>query len=152
MVEPARIGTTVRVASRALFAVFFLTPGLVFAAGEKTPPAPVGVGGLLQVVLALGFVLAVIAGLAYLLRRMGAVPQGASGALRVLGGISIGQRERIVLVQVGDTQLVVGVAPGEIRTLHVLDKPILMPPAGGAASGDFAQRLATALRRGGKPS
>ena len=122
-------------------------PGTLLAAGDK---APVGVGGLLQVILALGFVLALIVGLAWVLRRLGAVPQAGTGVLKVVGGISVGQRERIVLVQVGDTQLVVGIAPGEIRTLHVLDKPIAIPPA--PSGGDFAQRLASAMRRGGKPS
>jgi len=138
---------------RRVFAVAtLLLPLAALAVGERpAPPSPVGAGGLLQVVLALGFVLALIAGLAWLVRRMGAVPQGAPGAMRVLGGISIGQRERIVLVQVGETQLVVGVAPGEIRTLHVLDKPIVMPPSA-AGGGEFAQRLAAALRRGGKSS
>jgi flagellar protein FliO/FliZ len=125
-------------------------PGALLAAGEKAP-APVGVGGLLQVILALGFVLAVIVGLAWALRRLGAVPQAGTGVMKIIGGISVGQRERIVLVQVGETQLVVGIAPGEIRTLHVLDRPIVVPPAP-SGGGDFAQRLASAMRRGGKSS
>jgi flagellar protein FliO/FliZ len=141
-----------RIAS--LLGFFLLAPGVALALGDKTPtppPSPVGVGGLLQIVLALAFVLGLILGLAWLLRRMGGVPQAAAGAMRVLGGVAIGQRERIVLVQVGETQLVVGVGPGQIRTLHVLDKPVAVPPTGGGPGGDFAQRLAAALHRGGKP-
>jgi flagellar protein FliO/FliZ len=134
---------------RMLTTLLLMMPPALWAA-DKAPPSPVGVGGFLQVVLALGLVLALIAGLAYGLRRIGAVPQGGAGALRILGGLSIGQRERIVLLQVGETQLVVGVAPGAIRTLHVLETPIVMPPTAASGSGEFAQRLAAALRRGGR--
>jgi flagellar protein FliO/FliZ len=139
----------VRIHARTLFGLLLAAAPSVLSAAEKAQPAPVGAGSVFQVILALGFVLALILGLAWMLRRLGAVPQGAAGALRVIGGISVGQRERIVLVQVGETQLVVGIAPGQIRTLHVLDKPVAEPPAQGG-DGDFAQRLASALRRGGK--
>ncbi len=125
-------------------------PTVALAAGEKVPADPVGAGGVLQVIFALLFVLAIIVGLAFLMRRLGAVPQAAGGAIRVLGGVALGQRERAVLVQVGETQLLVGIAPGEIRTLHVLDKPISVPTAPPGGDQGFAERLAAAMR-GGKP-
>ena len=40
-----------------------------------------------------------------------------AGAIKVIGGVAVGQRERVVVVEVGGTWLVVGVAPGQVRAL-----------------------------------
>ena len=58
---------------------------------------------------------------AYLVRQFsGGQRFGQNGPLRIVGGLSIGARERIVVVEVGETWLVVGVVPGQIKTLHTL--------------------------------
>ncbi|MDD2865016.1 MAG: flagellar biosynthetic protein FliO [Methylococcales bacterium] len=41
--------------------------------------------------------------------------------LQIVGGLSLGMRERIVLVQAGKKQLILGVTPSRIETLHVLE-------------------------------
>ncbi|WP_435628391.1 flagellar biosynthetic protein FliO [Candidatus Ferrigenium straubiae] len=88
-----------------------------------TPPPPaVSSGNIMQIIFSLLLVLAAIVLVAWLLKRMNIVQQGSGYPLKVLGGVSIGQRERIVLVEVNDTWLVVGVGPGQIRTLHTLQK------------------------------
>ncbi len=115
------------------------------ALAEPSAPPVIGAGTLLQVALALALVLALVAGAAWALRRVGGAPAGGTGAVRVLGGVALGTRERAVLVQVGETQLLVGVAPGRVQTLHVLERPVEVTVPGGGA---FAGRLAAALRRG----
>ena len=40
--------------------------------------------------------------------------------MRVVGGASVGTRERVVVVEVEDARLVLGVCPGRVQTLHVL--------------------------------
>jgi flagellar protein FliO/FliZ len=119
--------------------------------GRPAPAAvePVAATNLLQVLLALVLVLALIAGMAWLMRRMGGLTQVGGGVVRVLGGVPVGQRERVVLIQVGGKQLLLGVAPGRVQTLHVLDEPISMTPAtdGGET---FAARLSSALKKGGR--
>ena len=78
-----------------------------------------GVAGmLLSLVLILGlFVLA-----AWLLKRY--LPQvGKSGPVKVVGATMVGPRERVVVVEVEDTWLVLGVGGGQVRTLHTLPKP-----------------------------
>ena len=87
------------------------------------PPPAVSSGSIVQIIFSLLLVLAAIVLVAWLLKRMNVVQQGQGNLLKVLGGTSIGQRERIVLVEVKDTWLVVGVGPGQIRTLHTLDRP-----------------------------
>lgn len=123
------------------------------------PGAPLSgqsVGGsdYLQVFLGLFLVVGLIVALAWAARRFGRFNVAGAGALRILGGLSMGQRERIVLVQVGEEQLLLGVAPGQVQTLHVLSQPITPPEpgkAGGAAGGggtSFAERLSAALKGG----
>lgn len=86
-----------------------------------------GAGSVLQVFLGLGAVLALIGAAAWASRRFGRLPFGAGQGLRVLGGLSVGTRERVVLIEVGGTQLLVGVAPGRVQALHVLETPLAVP-------------------------
>ena len=104
-----------------------------FAAPDMASgPSPTGLGGLGEVTLALGVVLAAIFALAWLVRRVRAVA-GRAEALAVLAEVRIGPKERAVLLKVGAAQLLVGVAPGQVATLHVLAEPVQI---GGAAAPD----------------
>lgn len=93
------------------------------AQNSAPPPALLSFGGMLQVLFGLGMVLAAIAGTAWLLRRFSPGQIGGGGVLRVIGGVAVGPKERLVLVEIGDTWLVLGVAPGQVNTLHTLPKP-----------------------------
>ena len=106
--------------------------------------------GLGQMALGLLTIVILIFVLAWMVRRFGHVQSLPTGALRVLGGISLGTRERLVLVKVGNAQLLLGVAPGRIQTLHVLAEPIdvTAPHDTRASAREFAERLQSALRRG----
>lgn len=111
---------------------------------------PVGLGNYLQMFFGLFVVVALIIGMAWFMRRMGSMSGMAAGNLKVLGGISVGQRERVVLVQAGETQLLVGVAPGEIRTLHVMDKPITTSiESNSKVTSGFAEKLHAAIKNRG---
>lgn len=97
--------------------------GTALAADTPAIHSPVSVGEAVQVLLGLGAVLVVIALLAWLMRRVGPGQTGAGGAIRVVGGIAVGPKERVVIVEVDETWLLVGVAPGLVNTLHTLPKP-----------------------------
>lgn len=109
---------------------------------------PLAMGNLVQLTLGMLAVLLLLGGLAWLLRRSGRFTSGVHGALQILGGVSMGARERIVLLQVGKEQLLVGVAPGRIQTLHVLAEPIETTGTGPRPRAGFAQALEMALGRG----
>ncbi len=119
----------------------------------------VGGGEYLQVFLGLFLVVGLIIALAWVARRFGRFNVAGAGALRILGGLSMGQRERVVLIQVGEQQILLGVAPGRVQTLHVLTQPITSSAANtgldrGGASGSgprFAERLSAVLKRGLRP-
>ena len=57
----------------------------------------------------------------------------------------MGPRERIVLLEVGETQLLIGVAPGRIQTLHVLASPVDVSQPHNAPRSSFARHLARRL-------
>ncbi len=142
---------TARVASTWLLSAVCCAPLWAADIGRPAPAPvePVGTASLMQVLLALILVLALIVGMAWLMRRIGGLTQVGGGVVRVLGGVPVGQRERVVLIQVGSQQLLLGVAPGRVQTLHVLEEPINVSAA--SASGDsFAERLTSALKKGGR--
>jgi flagellar protein FliO/FliZ len=116
------------------------------AAREVSDPA--SLSNLLQVTVGLVVVLVAIFGAAWLLRRTGHFQSSGSGAMKIVAGISMGPRERVVLMQVGEEQLLLGVAPGRIEKLHVLDKPLDLGKDDSSQShGTFAQRFQVALQQ-----
>jgi len=108
----------------------------MFAAPQTTGVAhPAGVGGLGEVAFALIVVLAAIFLVAWVARRMRFAGNRVGGAIDILANIPLGQKERAVLLKVGATQILLGVAPGRVNTLHVLAEPLeLSKPSAG--SGD----------------
>jgi len=73
--------------------------------------------GLWQLFLGLGMVLAMLAGSLWLLKKLVAPRGENAGLLRVVGATAVGTRERVVVVEVGGTWLVLGVAPGQVSAL-----------------------------------
>ncbi|RXZ32937.1 flagellar biosynthetic protein FliO [Oxalobacteraceae bacterium CAVE-383] len=68
-------------------------------------------------------VLGLIICIAWLLKRSGLTPNmQASAAARVVGGVSVGNRERVVVVEIADQWIVVGVAPGRVNALATMPK------------------------------
>jgi flagellar protein FliO/FliZ len=117
-----------------------MLPGGAFAQAAATETPGVSAGTLLQTVLGLALVIGILLLAAYFLRRLnGGRGFGSNGPLRVVGGLMIGPRERIVLVEIDDTWIVVGLVPGQIRTLHTLPKGELKPGSDGERH--FAQWL-----------
>jgi flagellar protein FliO/FliZ len=80
--------------------------------------------------LSLLLVLAAVFGAAWVMRRLRGIGKFGGGALQIVTEIAVGTKERVVLVQVGNQQLLLGVAPGRVSTLHVLNEPVItQPPA-----------------------
>lgn len=113
------------------------------AVAETAPSPGVSAGSFVQALLALGLVVAVLFGTAWFIRKTGGSKGFGQGGMRIIGGVSLGPRERIVLVEVGDAWLVIGIVPGQIRTLHTLPKGDEAPAQGFPPGTDkpFAQWL-----------
>lgn len=111
-----------------LCAPLFATAQTAQSAYTPPPPAAVSSGSIMQVIFSLLLVLAAVVLVAWLLKRINLPQQGAGSLLKVVGGVAVGQRERIVLLEVNDTWLVVGVAPGQVSALHSMPKAALPIP------------------------
>ena len=114
------------------------------AAAEEGARGAARLGGasapqVLEAVAGLAVVLVVIFALAWAVRRFARLPGGGKGLVRIVGGVALGSRERAVVVAVGGTRLLLGVAPGQVRMLHVL------PPE--EPTGGFATELELARQR-----
>jgi flagellar protein FliO/FliZ len=98
-------------------------------------------GNLLQVLVGLVLVLGLVMGAAWALRRMGHVPGMSNQAIKTIGAASVGTRERVVLLEVSGTWILVGVAPGQVRSLATLPKGDLPVAASPTSAPQFAHWL-----------
>ncbi|ANI61769.1 flagellar protein FliO/FliZ [Pseudomonas sp. PvR086] len=134
-----------------VLAVLLALPSSVLAAESVTtaataaaaPAVSSGVAGqLTQLVFGLLLVLGLIFFLAWLLRRVQqAGPAGKGQVIELIGSRALGPRDRLMLVQVGNEQILLGLSPGTITALHVLKEPVQVPGATEKATPEFAQRL-----------
>ncbi len=104
-------------------------------------------GSVAQALLGLLAVLAMVAVAAWVLKRFLGLRGTANGPIRVVAGTAIGQRERIVLVEVGDIWLVVGVAPGQVRTLHTMPRSQMASASNGQKPERSGATFSTWMRR-----
>jgi len=98
-----------------------LIPGWAFA-------GPGTASSLFTVLLSLGLILGGFVAVAWFARRY--LPGlGAQGAVKVVGSTPVGSRERVVVIEVDHTWLLLGVGGGNVRLLHTLPKPDQLPAA-----------------------
>lgn len=134
-----------------------LLPALAVAQEAIVPLAPErsgsGQSGAITTLATMGIGLLIVVGLifacAWLVRRMNGLTGMNAGAMKVISVMALGARERIALIDVAGTQILVGITPTAIRTLHVFDEPVVAP--GQEVSGDFARKLQGLIGRKWKP-
>lgn len=126
-------------------------PAVANAADPATSPLPDLAGSLGQMLFGLVIVIALLLACLWLIKRL-AAPRNAAGTVKVLGATAVGPRERVVLIEVGPRVLVLGVAPGNVRTLHVMDASDFptsgnVPETVTAGTNDFSAWLKKSLER-----
>ena len=130
---------------RRLCGLLLLAPLTALAAepatkAVTTPLAGSNVGGqLVQLMLGLLLVVGLIFALAWLLRRVQIGPR-SNQAIKLVASQALGPRDRLLLVQVGGEQILLGLSAGRITPLHVLKEPVSLEAAE-PATPEFAQRL-----------
>jgi flagellar protein FliO/FliZ len=124
------------------------------SAVARSAPTASSASGLLGGVMALLLVLGLILGLAWLLKRMPGSAFRQSEQLKIIASLPLGAKERAVVVQVGDQQLLLGVSAGSVTLLQTLPEPLQLPPSPQLADlkklPDFAQLLAQRMRKDSK--
>ncbi|MDC8759315.1 flagellar biosynthetic protein FliO [Janthinobacterium fluminis] len=136
--------------------VAVVAPALAAAPAAVAPAPNTAAGSLLQTILALLLVLALLGGLAWFMKRYGPKPAGGNARLRLLSSLSLGGRERIMLIEVAGQWIVVGASPGRVNALATLprqeseDVAALVQPNGPAAANFSEWLKQTIEKRNGK--
>ncbi|MDN2702410.1 MULTISPECIES: flagellar biosynthetic protein FliO [unclassified Janthinobacterium] len=148
---PAAAAATAVPASAPAAALPAMPPG-----APMTMAPTSSAGSLLQTIFALVFVLALLIGLAWFMKRYGPKVMGGNSKMRVVSSLNLGGRERIVLVEVADQWIVVGASPGRINALATMprqegDLPQLATAQNGPAAANFSEWLKQTIeKRNGK--
>ncbi|WP_431289832.1 flagellar biosynthetic protein FliO [Burkholderia cepacia] len=113
-----------------------------------------GIGAVLQTLVGLAVVIGLVFACAWLARRFGFQHVRRGGPLKVVSSVAVGAKESATIVEIGDTWLVLGVAPGNVRLLHALPAgattastgaPSGAAPSEGGLPGTFGSRFRDAL-------
>ena len=104
-------------------------PLQVFAETVQQNPIPAGTviatESMTKMIISLVLVLGIIIAIAWLLKRFAVIPTATTGHIKIVSTAGVGQRERVVIAEVGETWLVLGVAPGQINMLYSMEKSAL---------------------------
>jgi len=103
----------------------------------------------LQMVFGLLVVLALLLGTLWLLKRLSQPRGPVAGLMRVVAGVAVGARERVVILELGNSWLVLGVAPGQVTTLAEIPRQEVAAAA--AAHPDLPAWLKQVVKHRGKP-
>ncbi len=107
---------------------------------------PLSMSNILQMAAGLAFVVLLIFLLGWFYRRFGSPKTLHNGDFRIVAGLSMGQRERVVMLEVGKKQILLGVGPGHVEKIHVFDEPVIKTSDTGIADS-FAERLTSVIKQ-----
>ncbi|AXR05750.1 flagellar biosynthetic protein FliO [Salinimonas sediminis] len=101
-------------------------------------------GSVLSIFLSLLLVVAIIFALAYIMRRFN-VTHAGSGQMKVVASMVAGSKERIMVIQVGDEQHLIGVTSHNISHLSKLETPLAVKGPGESGGAQFKDKLVKAM-------
>lgn len=131
-----------------LFLVYW--PVDLLAQSAKVEPAvmdPISPAYLMKLTVGLMVVVALIFLFAWLMKRLNLTQQSNGGILRIVAGLPVGTRDRIVLLQVGEEQVLVGLSPGRMEKLHTMSQLVTVEETT-APLTPFAQKLDGLMGKG----
>ena len=99
------------------------------SAAQPQSSAVASASNFFQVLMGLVIVLGLMAAIAWTLKRLNLAKIAGNAPVKVVGGVSVGNRERVMVVEVADQWIVVGVAPGQVNALSTLPRPENLPAA-----------------------
>lgn len=112
--------------------------------------AGLNVDSLIQVLIALISVICIIFILSVLLKKFNILPGTSSGLIKIVAGISLSNKDRLLLIQVGDEQILVSATPGGINKIHELStavEPEVVSSEQNPKSGNFSNLLNSVISR-----
>ncbi len=133
-----------RVASVSLVMTASTAASADEVSGSPTLPAVIGSDEILNMGVSLVLIIGAIFVVGWLYTRVKGTHGHNGGFIHILATQPLGPKERVLLVEVADKQLVLGVTATQIQTLHVLEQPIDSAATAPATTG-FADRLRIAI-------
>ena len=115
-------------------------------AGPGAPEMPVGLSELLGLAGSLVMVIAAVVIVGWLYAKSQGVRGAANDAISIVATQALGPKERILLIEVGGKQIVLGMTSQQVQTLHVFDEPVVSVQQSPANVTAFSDRLRTAIR------
>jgi flagellar protein FliO/FliZ len=116
------------------------------------PASPITAGSVAQLGLSLALIVGLIFAASWLLKRLRLGAAGNRGGMTVLAELALGPRDRILLVGVGDAQVLVGISAAGMVALNPLTQPVRLPAPAPAPGSAFADKLRDLVQRPGAPS
>lgn len=112
------------------------------------PASPLSAGNLTHLTLSLLVIVALIVAVSWALKRLKMTGPKGRGEIAVLDELSLSPRERIVLLRVGESQVLVGIGAGGVVGLTPLATPVAIGAVSSAPA--FAERLREFMKRSGR--
>lgn len=133
-----------------LFCFMASCPRVLGATSEVSRNSMFNVPYMLQVFGSLLLVFSCLFGLVFLLRKMNHLPVNERKPIRVISSLKVGSREKIMLLETGERQILVGVTSGSIRTLYAFGGSVDEESPVPSSSADFASLLQPTAHMGAK--
>jgi len=106
---------------------------------------------LSQVFIALIVVVFIILLLSVILKKINMLPGGNAGLIKIIAGLSLNNKDRLLLIQVGESQVLISSSPGDIKKICTLNKLISLEDLStkNVEKSKFSQLLNSAITRQG---
>lgn len=128
---------------KPVIAIFLLIA--VPAASAAEPTSIVSGADVVSMIVSTLIVIAAIVGVGWLYSRSKFAVTGSRDVISIVSSKALGTKERLLLVEVADQQLLVGMTASQIQTLHIFDKPVVASEASTPAPASFADRLRASI-------
>ncbi len=134
-----------RISSGVIFVLLLTCNNTLAAIGSEVTKtsAAVSFNHVLNWTLGLFVVLGLFFLFIWIMKRTGALPTQSLGGMRVISGLTLGMREKLILVEVGEKQLVLAVTPGKIENLCLLEGEdrVKQQPSPQTSAAEFSDKL-----------
>ncbi len=127
---------------RRVFTSCLFLPSIAVASESRTV---VGGSEIASMVISMLVVVGAIIALGWLYSRSRLAVSGARDVINVVASRALGTKERLILVEVADKQLLVGMTSSQIQTLHVFDEPVVKEQPASEDNASFGDRLRDTL-------
>ncbi|MGI1677444.1 MAG: flagellar biosynthetic protein FliO [Cellvibrionaceae bacterium] len=109
----------------ALFVMMLLIVSSSTYAESVRPISSANNGYIFQVFVGLIIIIAMIFGVAALAKRFGAGTMLNNQHLKIVSTLSLGQKEKIVIIEAGEQQLLLGITSQQVTNLHTFDESVI---------------------------